>query len=116
MNFTTYDNVNSKRLDRTKTWINPRYKQVFSAEIKYKNYYQIIVRYNTNTKENEYFVAFMDNKDEDNKSCRIDELGRTRFSIANIWNDFCNNITKETNIKLNYEESFDNVDIFRLSL
>lgn len=114
MNFTTYDNVKQK-LDRTKTWVNPKYKQVFSAEIKYHHYCQIIRKYIPEENIYEYYIAFMDNKDFENKSCRLDELGRTRINISEIWNDFCKDISVDTNVILEYIESINGADIFKLS-
>ena len=117
MQFTTYDRTKTRKLDRTKTWINIKYKQIFSAEIKYNNYYQIITRFNPNINETEYYVAFMPNSDEDNKSCRIDDYGRTKFSIANIWNELkLNKLTTDTNINLEYVETIDDVDVFKIGL
>ena len=65
--------------------------------------------------EHEFYIAFMPNKDKDNRKCRIDELGRCKFSIAEIWNDFCPDIKTDTNVKLDYVESIGDADIFKLS-
>lgn len=114
MQFTTYDN-NTERLDRTTQWINVKYKEVFSVKVKYNTYYQIIKRYNSAIQDYEYYVAFMPNKDNDNRKCRIDELGRCKFSISEIWNEFCSDVKTDTNIKLDYIETINGADIFKLS-
>ena len=114
MRFATYDN-NSNKLDRSTQWINVKYKQIFSNKIKYNTYYQIIKRYVPADKSYDYFIAFMPEKDKDNNRCRIDELGRCKFSISEIWNDFCPNITKDTNVNLDYIETINGADIFKLS-
>lgn len=113
MQFTQYDNLN-KKIDRTKSWINPKYKQVFSAEVSFSKYCQILNTYNPSFDEYEYFVAFMDKKDAENKNCRIDEIGRTRFSIAEIWDKFCPNITSDTQVNLEYIETVNGADIFKM--
>lgn len=114
MRFTTYDNI-AEQLDRTTQWINVKYKEVFSVKVKYSTYYQIIKRYNPTIQEHEFYIAFMSNKDKDNRKCRIDELGRCKFSIAEIWNDFCPDVKTDTNVKLDYVESIGDADIFKLS-
>lgn len=115
MQFTTYDKTNSRKLDRTKSWINIKYKQIFSAEIKYNKYYQLIKRFEPKYNTTEYFVAFMNNSDEDTKSCRVDDYGRTKFSIADIWKELnLDKLTTDTNINLEYVESIDDVDVFKI--
>ena len=114
MRFATYDN-NSNKLDRTTQWINVKYKQIFSNKIKYNTYYQIIKRYIPTDKSYDYFIAFMPEKDKDNNRCRIDELGRCKFSISEIWNEFCPDVKTDTNVKLDYVESIGDADIFKLS-
>lgn len=114
MNFTTYDN-NKEKLDRTTQWINVKYKQVFSVKVKYNTYYQIIKRYVPAEKSYDYFIAFMSEKDKDNSRCRIDELGRCKFSIAEIWDEFCPDVKQDVNVNLDYIETINGADIFKLS-
>ena len=57
----------------------------------------------------------MPNKDGDNSRCRIDELGRCKFSIAEIWNEFCPDIKQDVNVNLDYIETINGADIFKLS-
>lgn len=116
MEFTCYDKAEIK-IDKTKTWVNIKYKQVFSKEIHYNCYYQIIKRFDLSNRNIEYFVAFLPTSDSDTKPCHIDDYGRTKFSIASIWNDIgYNKLTNDKQIKLEYIETINDADIFKLDL
>lgn len=114
MQFTEYDVEHKQKLDRTKTWINPKYKQIFSSEIRYNTNYQIITKYNNNTCNKEFYIAFVPNPDKETKRCRIDELGRMRINISSIWNELFSDVKVDTNIIFEYVETINDCDIFSI--
>lgn len=88
MNLNLYDNV-KERIDKTKSWINAEYKLLFSREIKFRPYFSIMKRYDTERETYDFFIAMMDFPVV-NKTCKKskkDKYGRTKIPLTSIWNE-----------------------------
>ena len=55
MNINAYDDIREK-LDKTKTWVDIRKKQLFSREIKYRKYNCLLKRYDVKTNITNYYI------------------------------------------------------------
>lgn len=88
MNLSAYDDINSK-IDKTKSWINIKKKQLISREINKRQYSTLIKRYDTQTNTNEYYVAISNTppKDKSCKKLKLDDYGRIKINLSPIWNE-----------------------------
>lgn len=112
MNLPAYDNIEIK-VNRNKTWVNIKYKQIFSKEIHYNGYVEYKSRYNPVDETYEYYLVFQPNRSTQSAKVHIDELGRTKIPISKIWNKLnFSNKHKDFNITLEYIESIEDSDIF----
>lgn len=84
MNFNIFDSIDGKKKE---TWVNPRYKRLYSTVIKKYNYYCITKRFNSVTKSNDYYLL-LTNETDDNFIWNTVGCKRniTKYSLANIWN------------------------------
>lgn len=118
MNLNAYDNV-IDQIDKTKSWIYIKKKQLISREIKYRRYNTILKRYNSKTKCYSYYIAMLDEPDI-TKVCsitKLDNYGRIKINIANIWNETSlRNIDKDCNIDVQLYESTDDGDVYILDI
>ena len=63
MNLNAYDNV-KEELDKHKTWYSPKFRRLYSREIKFRMFYKFLKRWNGTIKRNDYFLAIsMSNTD-----------------------------------------------------
>lgn len=116
MDFTAYDSINTT-IDKSKTWVNCKYKQIFSKEIRYDKYAEYKSRFNPITNSYEYYIIFEPNKDKDNFKIRVDELGRTRISATRIWSQINpDNKTNDFQIELQFVETISDCDIYRINI
>ena len=117
MNLSAYDTI--KTIDKTKTWVDTRRWCLLSREIKYRKYYCISTRYNTNTRSTDYYIILLDEEATDRKCKRtfVDSYGRIKISLKEIWTK-CGliNITENSNIILVPEENADDGDIYYLDV
>lgn len=118
MNLNAYDNI-KEEIDKTKTWIDVKTKKLLSREIKYRQYYSLLKRFNPKLKINEYFIALIDNPPE-NKVYRFtfrDDYGRIKLNITSIWNESGLMYYKENvNVNIKLIESDNDGDIYLLDI
>ena len=72
-----------KTIDKTKTWINYKYKQVISREFT-KGYYNFVFKYNQQFEDYDYFVIIGNEsfaQDPDYRSVYVDDYGRGKMFI-----------------------------------
>lgn len=104
-------------LDKTKSWVNVSYKQIFTREIKYRKYTAINKRYNSETSEYDYFIVMTDTTypGKISKSTYVDNYGRIKIRVDHIWKE-CNlkYYTKDTNIDITNVESGNDYDVYRV--
>lgn len=118
INLNEYD-ITSIKIDKTKTWIDIARKKLISKEIKVRKYNCICKKYNTDTKEYEYFIIMLDTPPTDRRSHKtfVDDYGRIKINLSTIWNESClANYKKDTNIDLLLVDSEDDGDVYKLNL
>ena len=81
MNLNAYDNV-KEELDKHKTWYSPKFKRLYSREIKFRMFYKFMKRWNETIKRNDYFLAIsMNNVDGRFSIANKDNYSRLKFSV-----------------------------------
>lgn len=118
MNLIAYDNIKEK-IDKNKTWIDIKKKQLLSREFKYHKYVSILKRYNNKTKAYEYYVALLDNPPFDKKfKCfTLDSYGRSKINVANIWKEtYLSQLETNVNISVTLIEHDKDGDIYYLDI
>lgn len=118
MNLSAYDNVENV-LDRTKTWVLVKSKELLSREIKKRRYYTLTKRFNITSGLYEYFLVLLDDRFPSNvcKLSHIDNYGRLKLSIKSIWGiTMLSSLKYDTNIGIEHIEHTDDGDIYRLDI
>lgn len=119
VNLNIYDDAVDK-LDRSKTWINVKYQEIFSREIKPRNYSMLTKQYDKRNVSNSYFVITLDNPPEDYRNyqkSRYDDWGRFKISIAGIWyNSIAHTLTKDTNVNLTHVYHDNDSDVYEIDI
>jgi len=72
-----------KTIDKNKTWINVKYKQVISREIT-SGYYNFVFKYNSMFNSYMYYIIIGNDEFSQNKDYRkvyVDDYGRGKMSI-----------------------------------
>lgn len=118
MNLNNYDNIKEK-IDKTKTWIDIRKKQLFSKELKYRPYISLLKRYNPKHHAYTYFIALLDdipvNKEYSRTIC--DSYGRIKINLSSIWDDtYLNTLDSACNIMCNLVECEDDGDVYSIDV
>ena len=81
MNLNAYDNI-KEELDKHKTWYSPKFRRLYSREIKFRMFYKFMKRWNETIKRNDYFLAVsMNNVDGRFSITNKDNYSRLKFSI-----------------------------------
>lgn len=114
MNLNAYDNITEK-LDKTKTWVDIRKKNIISREIKYRPFTCILKRYNVKTNITSYFIAMLNNPPTDRKykSTVCDDYGRVKINISSIWKEtYLSRLNSNSNIDCELVESDEDGDIY----
>ena len=118
MNLNAYDNVNDK-VDKNKSWINIKKKQLLSREINKRKYSTLIKRYDPQTNTNYYYVAITDTppKDKDFKLLKIDDYGRVKINLSSIWNKtYLEQLESDCNIMIENVDCGDDYDIYLIDV
>lgn len=118
MNLNAYDNITNK-LDKTKTWVDIRKKQLLSRELKYRPYYCILTRYNKETNTYSYFIAILDNipVDKNYRHTTIDDYGRVKINLRDIWNKtYLDKLESNCNIMCELVESDEDGEVYSLDV
>ena len=118
MNLNAYDEITEK-VDKTKTWIDVNKHLLLSREIKFRKYYVLSKRYNTETKVYDYYIILLDNKPIDRQSYRtkIDDYGRIKIRLYNLYNEsYLCFLTQDTNISIECIESDEDGDVYQLDV
>ena len=118
VNFNIYDDAN-KKLDRTKTWVNVKYKQIISREIKFHKYTSLVYRYSVSSDTYTYFIIVSDEKPTNISSFNtfIDDYGRFKIKVDSIWNKtILKTFEKDTNINITHVDGDDTSDVYELDI
>ncbi|MBO7692981.1 MAG: hypothetical protein J6Y28_09860 [Acholeplasmatales bacterium] len=117
MNLSAYDTI--PKIDKNTTWTNIKRNELLSREIKFRLYYTIGKRFNTETQEFDYYIAMLDNKQDAavTYKTKYDTYGRIKISLKWIWDEtYLSSLDKDINITINHIEHFDDGDVYKLDL
>ena len=86
LNLNPYDKVENQF--NNKTWINPKYKKLYSKEIEFKPYYSFLQRYNKNSNTYDYYVIFSNVQYDDINwhSTTTNKNKAITINLSSIWN------------------------------
>lgn len=118
MNLSNYDGITEK-LDKTKTWVDIRKKLLLSREIKYRPYTCLLKRYNIKINTYSYFIAVLDSPPTDRNAKRtlIDNYGRFKLSLSDIWKKtYLNELKSNCNIVCELVESDEDGDVYSIDV
>lgn len=118
VNFNIYDDANNK-LDRTKTWVNIKYKQIFSREIQFRKYSSLVYRYSVSNNAYTYFIIVSDEPPVNISYSNTikDDYGRFKINVANIWNKtILQTFKKDTNINITHVDGDSTGDVYELDI
>ena len=118
MNLNAYDSITEK-IDKTKTWIDTKKCILLSREIKYRKYYVLSRRFNTELNTYDYFIILLDEKPTDRVSyqTRIDDYGRVKIRLYELYRESTlSNLEKDINISITKVEHQDDGDIYQLDV
>lgn len=118
MNINAYDPVQEK-IDKQRTWVEVKRHRLLSRELPFRPYHIICKRYNTETRDNDYYIILLDDKPENRVYYKTqkDEFGRIKVNLKSIWSESTlKYITKNENIAVFLEEHTDDGDIYKLDI
>ena len=107
-------------IDKTRSWINVRHRIIFSREIKYRPYFNLSKRYNSTSKEYDYYLIVADYPVDDRRWLNTvrDNYGRVKIRVIGaIWCEtILSNYKKDTNINITRIDGDDICDIYYLDI
>ena len=118
MNLNAYDNVTEK-LDKHKTWYSPKFKRLYSREIKFRMFYKFLQRWNESIKRNDYFLAVsMYNTDGTFTTANKDNYSRSKFSIPKevIEDSILNFVVEDINIEVKLVDAQPDGEVYQLNI
>lgn len=118
MNLNAYDNV-KEELDKHKTWYSPKFKRLYSREIKFRMFYKFLQRWNESIKRNDYFLAVsMYNTDGRFSITNKDNYSRLKFSIPKevIEDSILNTITIDANVEVKLVDAQPDGEVYQLNI
>ena len=118
MNLNAYDNVTEK-LDKHKTWYSPKFKRLYSREIKFRMFYKFLQRWNESIKRNDYFLAIsMNNTDGRFTIANNDNYGRLKVSVPKevIEDSILNSMTVDTNVEVKLVDAQPDGEVYQLNI
>lgn len=116
MNLVAYDVLNTN-INRKKTWINVSKKLILSREIKYRKYVAFGKRYDNEENKIIFFIIVLDDPpiDRPYHNLIIDDCGRRKISIKNIWDELgLYNLKNDINIGVKHTQNADDGDVYEL--
>lgn len=118
MNLNAYDNV-KEELDKHKTWYSPKFKRLYSREIKFRRFYKFMKRWNETIKRNDYFLAIsMNNVDGRFSITNKDNYNRLKFSIPKevIEDSILNIMTVDDNVEVKLVDAQHDGEVYQLNI
>ena len=116
MNLVAYDTLNTN-INTKKTWIKVSKKLIISREIKYRRYISFGKRYDSEENKTVFFIIVLDDPPLDRaySNMIMDDSGRIKISIKNIWNELgLDNLKNDINIGVKHTQNADDGDIYEL--
>ena len=118
MNLNAYDDIIEK-IDKRKTWIDVRKQLLLSREIKFRPYYTLTKRFNSNLNNYDYFIILLDNKPENRVSynTKKDDYGRIKLKLYELYTESdLVYLEKDTNINIKLVDTDDDGDVYQLDI
>lgn len=118
MNLNAYDNI-KEELDKHKTWYSPKFRRLYSREIKFRMFYKFVKRWNGTIKRNDYFLAVsMNNVDGKFSITNKDNYSRVKFSIPKevIGDSILSSIVEDTNIQVKLVDNQVDGEVYQLNI
>ena len=118
MNLNAYDNV-KEELNKHKTWYSPKFRRLYSREIKFRPFYKFLKRWNETIKRNDYFLAIsMYNTDNKFYRTERDNYGRLKVNIPKelIEDSILNSIVEDTNVELKLVDNQVDGEVYQLNI
>lgn len=118
MNLNAYDNV-KEELDKHKTWYSPKFKRLYSREIKFRLFYKFVKRWNETIKRNDYFLALsIYNNDNSFSRADIDNYNRLKVYIPKevIEDSILNSIVEDTNVEVKLVDNQPDGEVYQLNI
>ena len=118
MNLNAYDNV-KEELDKHKTWYSPKFKRLYSREIKFRMFYKFLQRWNESIKRNDYFLAIsINNVDGRFSITNKDNYSRLKFSIPKevIEDSILNSIVEDANVEVKLVNAQLDGEVYQLNI
>lgn len=86
MNLSAYDTI--KQVDYLKTWVDPRYKRLYSREIPFYKFYSFAKKYNPDNKATDYYIINHNTLDTDLiVHSTIQDKGMIKMYLKDIWDE-----------------------------
>ncbi len=118
MNLNAYDNI-KEELNKHKTWYSPKFRRLYSREIKFRLFYKFVKRWNKTVKRNDYFLAISESN-TDGKFYRTerDNYNRLKVSIPKelIKDSILNSIVENTNIQVKLVDNQVDGEVYQLNI
>ena len=118
INLLEYDDV-SPKINKKKSWISIKTKQLFSREIKFKPYVTIGSKYHPDIKGCTYYLILLDEIPDDRTYSRVhvDNYGRVKISLKSIWNKTTlEDYSENSNISIELIDYADNAVIYQIDV
>lgn len=116
MNLAAYDGI--KNIDYSKSWIDPRFRKLYSMEIPYYNFYSFLTRYNGNLKMNEYYIVMHNDINSELKIYpTISRRKVIKIDLKDIWNRLFITVPKTiTNVTLEVDDIQEDCIIYFINI
>lgn len=116
MNLAAYDTIMA--LDLKKTWIDPRFKRMYSYELPRSAYYTILKRYNNEHNVTEYFIALYDERQPVIKNYTVYRTDNVKkYYLYDIWEEAgFDKFDRVVNINLIVDDSQEDCIIYKFDI
>ena len=118
MNLNAYDNI-KEELDKHKTWYSPKFRRLYSREIKFRMFYKFMKRWNETIKRDDYFLAVStSNTDGRFSTTNRDNYSRLKVSVPKevIEDSILNSMTVDTNVELKLIDNQVDGEVYQLNI
>ncbi len=118
MNLNAYDNI-KEEVDKHKTWYSPKFRRLYSREMKFRRFYKFVKRWNETHKRDDYFIAVgMTNTDGRFSIANKDNYSRLKFSVPKevIEDSILNSMTVDTNVEIKLVDDQPDCEVYQLNI
>lgn len=103
------DNVN-----KNKTWFDVKYKILVTKEVKYRNYYSVLSRYENHVTN--FYLLLHDNKLEGCGKVKQDDYGRIKIRMTSEQNTMfgLDRITRNSNVEISKIDGDEDSELYEI--